>query len=1207
MRWITKYRKQRMGALAAAIAVTAWMPTAMGEPEANTVPTGANVTNGTATVPDNPTISQQDNKKELNITVNSPKAAIDWDSFDIGSNARVNFNGDNGFVILNRVPNATKASEIYGELNGRGGTVYLINPQGITFGGSARVEVGSLVASTLDIKQADFLADANADINIVTAQGGNGKIKVENAANIKASEGYVALLAHKIENAGTIEAPDIAMAAGQQIEISYDNKINLVVNVSKDEKKPAVIDLAHNYVLMRSSDVNSIISESLIKNTGTIQATRITLDSDGKPVLCGSGSVNMIAANVELNGKITAENNINTTGYESLQVRDSTDVHATSDAGAWNIQAKNITITENPSDGKGDNSNPNKISHRVLSNTLTDTNVNIVASPDQTKYYSDITVTKPIEKSGTKATSLSLTAGRNISVDADIKSTGGALDLTLNSRNMERTNSKREDGATIIRADISTNGGNFTTTGKHGTYFGVKVDGKDGTNIGTSRNIETKGGKISLFGDEVLLATGGVVKLNAGDAGDVFIEGNVNSANAYYNVENNKVLSWADAREKAKQTNVESLKGKIHLAVITSALEDAVATSAITKSNASTKEAFVGGHVVKVKINEAGRPVDAEGKEIEYAIDENGNPEIKGTPVIDEASVQRDASKKVVGVTVMEATDNKGWYIIKDKDGHDHNARFWGWTEGAEAGNIFYVQTTGETVLGKDMESSTDKAWLKNHGAAVYNAKEAREAYVNFAPKEPNDDMGQDTTNATQMALAINYDTHKDNERKEILYSQWDDIGASATQIKNYVVEAELGNTAMSIDGKNVKLAGEVGNLTKLKNVAVNASGNIDVQRTINVENKVKLAGTNIAIGGNITADAKNADDAVVIQAQRTFSNSNNADISLGDMSSWKIYSDNPKDDDFGGLNSGSFAIWGWKGQNTYSSDRNLYIFKYHPTLTITANNATKKFGEVLSDTGYTLNSELSGQYLDYFLDGYEDKLKVAYMLDDVGTKSYGYPASAPLGTYLIDLKNTDDGVAALMDNGYNAYVKPGILTVTGNNPEDVKPQLDPHDTTNVDGSASYTTAPRTAPGTDRVLGLQSAELPFFREENGQTKLYGTYDVSIDPDKVKMEPTAKVLPEPDQPKNQYREYDKEITTKVGTAKFKLTYNGSTFDIYPVDIFGKKVLKAGDAAKNVEVESQALFAAFKEMGITLDDLDGVYTHFDNKKEVQSFRK
>ena len=93
--------------------------------------------------------------------------------------------------------------------------------------------------------------------------------------------------------------------------------------------------------------------------------------------------------------------------------------------------------------------------------------------------------------------------------------------------------------------------------------------------------------------------------------------------------------------------------------------------------------------------------------------------------------------------------------------------------------------------------------------------------------------------------------------------------------------------------------------------------------------------------------------------------------------------------------------------------------------------------------------------------------------------------------------------------------------------------------------------------------------------------------------------TAKVLPEPDQPKNQYREYEKELTIPAGVAKFMMTYNGSTFDIYPVDNMAKKMLLAGDAAKNVDVESQALFAAFKEMGITLDDLDGVYTHFDRK--------
>ena len=136
---------------------------------------------------------------------------------------------------------------------------------------------------------------------------------------------------------------------------------------------------------------------------------------------------------------------------------------------------------------------------------------------------------------------------------------------------------------------------------------------------------------------------------------------------------------------------------------------------------------------------------------------------------------------------------------------------------------------------------------------------------------------------------------------------------------------------------------------------------------------------------------------------------------------------------------------------------------------------------------------------------------------------------------------------------------------------------------------------------------MQSAELPFFREELHQVKFYGTYDVSIDPDKVKMEPSAKVLPEPDQPQNQYREYDKELTTQAGTAKFKLTYNGSTFDIYPTDNASKSILLAGEVTKNVEVESQALFAAFKEMGITLDDLNGVYIHFDNKSEVTSLLK
>ncbi|SEA06492.1 two-partner secretion domain-containing protein [Selenomonas ruminantium] len=1204
MRWIAKYRKQRMGALAAAIAVTAWMPMAMAEVEG--LPDEATGNNALRENVESITYETVKTKNDtMKVVINNDRAAINWNTFNIANGKTVEFsrtNNGTGWAVLNRVTGGT-SSAIDGNLIGHGGTVFLINPNGITFGSTACVEVGSLVASTLEMKE-DFLAKndnghyVNRDFTFEGKGGSDGgAIRILSAANnVSATDinanGVVALLAKQVENNGTIKAGKAYVAAGNKIQVKYDDKISVEVPGSASANDSIIntgnINDGTGYVLMTAKAAVNLLSDT-VNAKPTVKADKIIIDKDGNVELTGD--------KVLIDGKITSNGSITTTGTNALQVNDSADIHAKT----WNINAKNVDVVKGVKTPEKLDNLENDVSSKVISAALKDTNVNITASPNDPTYYADINIKNKITKTEGGNTELTFTAGRNISVDADITSTEGALNLTLNSRNMEKTNSKREDGANIIRADISTNGGNFTTTGKHGTYFGVILNSKDGSNIGATRDIKTEGGNISLLGDEVLVATGGVVNLNAGETGNVFIEGKVNSANAYYNVENAGTLSWAKAREGAKNTEVDALKGKTHLAVITSALEDAVATSTIAKSNATTKEAFVGGHVLKVKTKD-GYPVDAEGNLIIYATDDDGNPVIKGTPVIDDGSVTKDESGNITGITVMAATDNKGWYKIKDKDGTEHYARFWGWTEGAEAGNIFYVQTTGETVLDSDMESSTNEAWVhNNHGAAVYNAKDSSEAYVNFAPKEPNDDKGQDKTNGTQMALAINYDTHLDGKRKEILYSQWDDIGASATQIKNYVVEAELGKTALNIDGKDVKLSGAVGNLTQLKDVSVNAFGNIDVQGTVNVENKVKLAGKDIMIGGNITADAQKADDAVVIQAQGNFLNPHKAAISMGDLSSWKIYSDNPKDDDFGGLNSESFAFWGWDGKNTYSSDRNLYIFKYNPTLTITANDATKKFGEALSDTGYTLKNELSGQYLNNFLDGYDDMLKTAYMLNNIGTKSYGYPVSAPLGIYRIDLTNTDNGVAALRGNGYKVYVNPGTLTVTGDNPDDVKPQLDPHNSTNLDGSASYTTAPRQAgPGADRVLGLQSAELPFFREENGQTKLYGTYDVSIDPDKVKMEPTAKILPEPDQPKNQYREYDKELTTQAGTAKFKMTYNGSTFDIYPVDNFAKDLLVAGDAAKNVDVESQALFAAFKEMGITLDDLDGVYTHFDSKK-------
>ena len=162
------------------------------------------------------------------------------------------------------------------------------------------------------------------------------------------------------------------------------------------------------------------------------------------------------------------------------------------------------------------------------------------------------------------------------------------------------------------------------------------------------------------------------------------------------------------------------------------------------------------------------------------------------------------------------------------------------------------------------------------------------------------------------------------------------------------------------------------------------------------------------------------------------------------------------------------------------------------------------------------------------------------------------------------------------------------------------KPDIDAHEPTNATGSASYTSnldGRQGVPGVDRVAGLTDAQLPFFRVEAGKVTQYGTYDVTETPSEVRLQPTGKRLPEPNQPKTQYREYTKTLTTTDGTGMFRMVYDGSTFNITPVDDGALALMRMGDVKNNVELSAEALHAGFSEMGILLEDLDGVYVHFD----------
>lgn len=86
----------------------------------------------------------------LLIDQGTTRVLLDWDSFNIGSNNKVNFvQPDKNSVALNRIYD-TAPSKIFGNLNANG-SVWLVNPNGILFGEGSQVDVRGLIASALQI------------------------------------------------------------------------------------------------------------------------------------------------------------------------------------------------------------------------------------------------------------------------------------------------------------------------------------------------------------------------------------------------------------------------------------------------------------------------------------------------------------------------------------------------------------------------------------------------------------------------------------------------------------------------------------------------------------------------------------------------------------------------------------------------------------------------------------------------------------------------------------------------------------------------------------------------------------------------------------------------------------------------------------------------------------------------------------------------
>ena len=140
--------------------------------------------------------------------------------------------------------------------------------------------------------------------------------------------------------------------------------------------------------------------------------------------------------------------------------------------------------------------------------------------------------------------------------------------------------------------------------------------------------------------------------------------------------------------------------------------------------------------------------------------------------------------------------------------------------------------------------------------------------------------------------------------------------------------------------------------------------------------------------------------------------------------------------------------------------------------------------------------------------------------------------------------------------------------------------------------------------GTDdveKVAGLMDGQMPLYKVTGNRMIPEGLLEISATPDavNVKVNPAADGVTAVPRTRNsnQYREYQKMLDTVDGAADFKLTYDGASFEIYPVDGNAQAVLQRGDSAGNVDVTAAALHAAFSEMGLSLEDMEAVLVHMN----------
>src|SRR3984957_18257495 len=311
-------------------------------------PRGGKVVSGSAS------ITQVGNTTD--IRQSSADVAIDWLSFDIGSQATVDFlQPSASAVAVNRL-SGTNGSQILGHLDANG-QVYLVNPNGIIFGKGAEVNVGGLVASTLDVSDSSLGGSTRSF-------SGAGAGSIVNQGTITAANGgYVALVGNRVSNEGVISAHLGTVALGSGSAVTLDFSGNRLVHLQVD--RSTLNDLAENkqlieadggLVIMTAGAQRALLA-SVVNNSGIIEA-RTVENHEGTIELLGGMSAGSVKVGGTLDASAPEGGNGGTIETDAAHVEVANDAKVTTASstgltGSWLIDPEDFTVAASGGDITG--------------------------------------------------------------------------------------------------------------------------------------------------------------------------------------------------------------------------------------------------------------------------------------------------------------------------------------------------------------------------------------------------------------------------------------------------------------------------------------------------------------------------------------------------------------------------------------------------------------------------------------------------------------------------------------------------------------------------------------------------------------------------------------------------------------------------------------------------------------------------------------